>query len=208
MYLPKAASLHSLTEPEQTQALDLLFEPSPAIHDTLLPIVRDAEYKSYSELIDACHNRFLSLAATSATSASTTANLTDGSSTQLKSTPKPDPTLLSILGSHPRLGAKKVESVQSAAEQANLQGEGEVLARLNEEYEAKFPGLRYVVFVNGRGRPEIMENMRMRMTRGDYAQEVNAAIEAMCDIAKDRAGKIQGAATRKRTNEARGREGN
>ena len=44
-----------------------------------------------------------------------------------------------------------------------MQGGEEVvaeLARLNEAYEAKFPGLRFVVFVNGRGRGEIMAIMR------------------------------------------------
>lgn len=53
-----------------------------------------------------------------------------------------------ILGSHPRLGEKKVESVQSQAEQAQLNTgpteEAEKLKALNEEYEKTFPGLRYV----------------------------------------------------------------
>lgn len=52
-----------------------------------------------------------------------------------------------ILSSHPRLGAKKVESELSQKEQAGLQGgeeEGRVLGELNREYEDKFPGLRYV----------------------------------------------------------------
>ncbi|KJZ76859.1 hypothetical protein HIM_03736 [Hirsutella minnesotensis 3608] len=88
------------------------------------------------------------------------------------------------------VGAKGVDSAQSAAEQANLAGEGEELAALNAEYEARFPGLRYVVFVNGRGRPEIMRDMRARIDEGDYAKEVGAALQAMCDIAKDRASKL------------------
>lgn len=172
----------------QTKTLDLLFEPSPAIHDSLLPIARTPGFSSYPEFIDACHSRLLALA-------------------EYSSPDEPDPVLLSILGSHPRLGQKKVDSEQSAAEQANLQGEGEELAKLNQEYEEKFPGLRYVVFVNGRGRPEIMENMRERISRGDFDKEVEAALQvcahdllhsqavtdphqAMCDIAKDRAKKL------------------
>ncbi|KAF4983351.1 hypothetical protein FZEAL_1203 [Fusarium zealandicum] len=170
MALPQPQDLHKADKDRQIQALDLLFEPSPAIHSTLVPVLRSAEYKSYPDLIDACQSRLSSLI----------------SSTPLGS---PDATLLSILGSHPRLGAKKVESAQSAAEQANLQGEGDELAKLNKEYEQRFPGLRYVVFVNGRGRPEIMQDMRARIARGDFAKEVDAALQAMCDIAKDRASK-------------------
>ncbi|RBR14392.1 hypothetical protein FVER53590_08994 [Fusarium verticillioides] len=92
--------------------------------------------------------------------------------------------------SPPRTRAKKVDSAQSSAEQANLQGQGEELAKLNKEYEEKFPGLRYVVFVNGRGRPEIMENMKARISRGDFSKEVDEALQAMCDIANDRASKL------------------
>lgn len=157
-HLPHIANLHSYGDLSQAELLDYLFEPSPEIHSTLLPIIRTAQYTTYPDLIDACQIRLLSLAASS-----TTAN--------------PNPSLLSVLGSHPRLGQKKVDSAQSAAEQAQLQGEGEELAKLNQEYEAKFPGLRYVVFVNGRGRPEIMRDMRTRIDRGDYTKEVDAALQ-------------------------------
>ncbi|KAM0342965.1 hypothetical protein ACHAPU_008995 [Fusarium lateritium] len=171
MALPQPQDLRVADEAEQIKTLDLLFEPSPEIHSNLIPVLRDSEYASYSELIEVCKTRLFSLASSSSSST-------------------PDKTLLSILGSHPRLGAKKVESAQSVAEQANLQGQGEELAKLNKEYEDKFPGLRYVVFVNGRGRPEIMENMRARISRGDFAQEVDEALQAMCDIANDRASKL------------------
>jgi 2-oxo-4-hydroxy-4-carboxy--5-ureidoimidazoline (OHCU) decarboxylase len=52
-----------------------------------------------------------------------------------------------------------------------------MLAKLNGEYEDKFPGLRYVVFVNGRPRPVIMENMRARIARGDIKAERAEAIQ-------------------------------
>lgn len=155
--LPNVADLKSLPDADKAAALDLLFEPSPGIHSTLIPVIQTQQYASYNELIERCRTAFQALV-----SATNTRN----------------PTLLSILGSHPRLGAKKVESAQSVAEQAKLGGgESEVLARLNAEYEAKFPGLRYVVFVNGRGRPEIMEDMRVRMDRGDFDKEVDAALQ-------------------------------
>lgn len=102
-----------------------------------------------------------------------------------------------VLGSHPRLGSKKVDSVQSAAEQAQLnvgaEEEAAKLKALNDEYEAKFPGLRYVVFVNGRSRPVIMEDMRRRIDRGDIKLEEQEAISAMISIALDRARKLQAA---------------
>lgn len=47
------------------------------------------------------------------------------------------------------------------------------------------------VFVNGRPRPEIMHNMRERIARGDIQAERLEAIQAMCDIALDRASKLQ-----------------
>lgn len=161
--LPPILEFHTFPDLEQTDVLDALFEPSPAIHAKLIPVVRTAEYSTWPELIDACHIRLLALATSTSTSS-------------------PDPTLLSILGSHPRLGEKKIESAHSAAEQANIQrdtseAQAEELARLNRLYEETFPGLRYVVFVNGRGRPEIMEDMKTRIARADYTKEVDAALQ-------------------------------
>ncbi|KAK1732019.1 OHCU decarboxylase [Colletotrichum tamarilloi] len=157
--LPDVKSLNSLPVEQQAKVLDALFEPSPAIHACLLPSISTTSFQSYDEFINQAQKIFEALTA--------------------------DPTqkaqLHSIIGSHPRLGAKKVESAQSAAEQAQLQsGDATELAALNAEYEEKFPGLRYVVFVNGRGRPEIMENMRARISRGDLALEEIAAIQASC----------------------------
>lgn len=153
--LPPIQTIHTLPVHDQTNILDNLFEPSPSIHDTLLPIL-NTEHTTYLSLINACHKHLQTL--TSPTN------------------------LLSILGSHPRLGEKKITSAHSIAEQANLQRnsdhaqEGE-LVRLNAEYEDKFPGLRYVVFVNGRGRLEIMDEMRRRIARGNYDMEVDAALQ-------------------------------
>lgn len=44
--------------------------------------------------------------------------------------------------------------------------------------------------MNGRPRPVIMENMRERIDRGDIQAERLEAIQAMCDIAADRAAKL------------------
>ncbi|KZL83426.1 ohcu decarboxylase [Colletotrichum incanum] len=169
-FLPDISTLSNLSAEEQTRVLDTLFEPSPAIHALVLPSISAASFRSYDELITHCYKIFEALTAD----------------------PSRKAELHSIIGSHPRLGAKKVESSQSAAEQAQLQsGDATELAALNAEYEARFPGLRYVVFVNGRGRPEIMDNMRKRISRGDLASEERAAVQAMCNIARDRAAKLQ-----------------
>jgi 2-oxo-4-hydroxy-4-carboxy--5-ureidoimidazoline (OHCU) decarboxylase len=50
------------------------------------------------------------------------------------------------------------------------------LGELNAEYEARFPGLRYVVWVNGRGREEVMADMRRRIERGDLREEEREGI--------------------------------
>ena len=208
--LPPIASVPHSPDAQLTHILDLLFEPSPPLHALSLPVLRSTTFPSYAVLIAAINTQLADLAHSSA--------------------PDDVTRLSEILCSHPRLGAAKVESEQSRREQAQLAGGGagdegakekekekEMLGRLNEEYEARFPGLRYVyvlfflflfvglwfliqiwesdevysVFVNGRARPAIMENMRTRIDRGDISAERQEAIQAMCDIALDRAGKLQ-----------------
>lgn len=95
-----------------------------------------------------------------------------------------------MLSSHPRLGEKKVDSAMSRMEQAamlkasggNVEDEAkikeaETLKELNRKYEEAFPGLRYVVFVNGRPRTVIFENMKSRIARGDIVEERREAIK-------------------------------
>ncbi|CCG82936.1 Putative uncharacterized protein [Taphrina deformans PYCC 5710] len=95
-----------------------------------------------------------------------------------------------VLNAHPRLGATTIESAQSVHEQRNLTAssaaERDRLKVLNEAYEARFPGLRYVVFVNGRSRAVVMDDMARRIERGSVALERREAIAAMVDIALDR----------------------
>lgn len=168
MSLPPVTTLPTLPSEIVTSTLDLLFEPSPALHALALPTLRDPanSFASYTDLIAALRKQLLALA-----------SYTEG---DLPSRT----TLHSILGSHPRLGEPKRESLseQSRAEQRRLQEEGgqetaEKLARLNREYEARFPGLRYVVFVNGRGREEVMRDMERRIARGDGRTEEREAVE-------------------------------
>ncbi|KAF2646207.1 hypothetical protein P280DRAFT_4311 [Massarina eburnea CBS 473.64] len=172
--LPSITTLPHLPDADLSKVLDLLFEPSPPLHALSLPVLRSTAFPTYDVLVAAVNAQLGALAQSDS--------------------PADVEKLSEILCAHPRLGEKKVESEQSRAEQAQLQKGGEEekekLAKLNREYEDKFPGLRYVVFVNGRERPVIMENMRARIDRGDIKAERLEAIQAMCDIAADRAAKL------------------
>lgn len=180
MALPPPSVLSDLPTEEIGHVLALLFEPSPALVALLSSDIKSSNFPSYDTLITHASSRMTALVP--------------------ESTDAPSATLDAILGSHPRLGAPKSEhlSAASRAEQAQLQSassdearkQAEALASLNAEYEAKFPGLRYVVFVNGRPRPEVMDDMRARIARGDPLMERMDAIAAMCDIAKDRVDKM------------------
>ncbi|KAF1936428.1 hypothetical protein EJ02DRAFT_359141 [Clathrospora elynae] len=173
--LPAISTLPHAPDAELTTVLDLLFEPSPPLHSLTLPVLRSTTFPSYDVLITAVTAQLTALA----------------SSEERGDVAK----LEEILCAHPRLGSKKVASAQSRQEQAQLQQGGseddnDKLAALNTEYEEKFPGLRYVVFVNARPRPVIMDNMRARIARGDISAERHEAIHAMCAIALDRASKL------------------
>src|SRR5579863_3043632 len=112
----------------------------------------------------------------------------------------------SFIGGHPRIGEIKGLSALSASEQAAHATPPEVLARLaelNEEYERRYPGLRYITFVNGRSRKMIMLEMMEKLgieddwRKGDnkevYRQgsdewvlEVRRALKDIGNIAKSR----------------------
>ena len=127
--LPPIHSLHTLPIPDQSQTLTTLFEPSAALLALALPISH-TPHPTYTALVAAI-------------------------GTALRALPEDSDSLREILSSHPRLGEKRIDSALSRAEQgamvaASGSGEGggeseeETLRRLNGEYEARFPGLRYV----------------------------------------------------------------
>ena len=62
------------------------------------------------------------------------------------------------------------------------------LNHLNDEYEKKF-GFKFVVFVNGRARKELIPVIKQRMNNS-RDEEMKTGIQAMCDIAKDRLKKL------------------
>jgi 2-oxo-4-hydroxy-4-carboxy--5-ureidoimidazoline (OHCU) decarboxylase len=82
------------------------------------------------------------------------------------------------LAAHPRIGERSPE--QHGDDPAVLAE----LAELNREYEERF-GFRFVVFVNGRSRAEILPVLRERIHR-TREEEMDTALEALCAIAEDR----------------------
>lgn len=95
---------------------------------------------------------------------------------------------IAVLDAHPRIGAPRGLSERSAAEQrATDATDGstlDALARLNDAYERRF-GFRFVVFVAGRSRAEIVPVLRERLER-TRADELATGLEEFLAIARDR----------------------
>ena len=132
--LPDITTVSSLDTEARAQILDTLFEPCTQLHTLSVSTLSESTFPTYNALIAVVGSQ-----------------LTELFKSDLESDQK---WLDSILSAHPRLGEKRVESELSKKEQAAMaaasggQGDSEEvkerLSALNEEYEAKFPGLRYV----------------------------------------------------------------
>ena len=87
-----------------------------------------------------------------------------------------------ILDAHPAIGGAPT-SERSRREQGSDDDPAVLaeLARLNAEYEAVF-GFRFVVFVNGRPRREIVPVLRERMQR-TREEELQTAVDELVSIA-------------------------
>lgn len=97
------------------------------LQELSLPFLSTHKFDSYPTLIAAIGNQLTLLAESSS--------------------PSDARSLDSVLNAHPRLGEKKLESLQSSVEQASLAGDPDEegkLRELNQRYERAFPGLRYV----------------------------------------------------------------
>jgi 2-oxo-4-hydroxy-4-carboxy--5-ureidoimidazoline (OHCU) decarboxylase len=113
----------------------------------------------------------------------------------------PEPDQIELIDAHPRLGAppgsvsalshveqgydREAATRQADADWARLASE---LERLNEAYEARF-GFRYCVFVRGRPREALLPEFRAALT-ADRERELQRAIDAVVDIARDRHSKL------------------
>ena len=94
--------------------------------------------------------------------------------------------LVEALAAHPAIGARTGLSARSAAEQGTdsdpvILSE---LAYLNQVYEEKF-GFRFVVFVDGRPKREVLDMLRERLAR-TREEELATGVRELVAIAKDR----------------------
>ncbi|CAJ0746031.1 13040_t:CDS:2 [Entrophospora sp. SA101] len=114
---------------------------------------------------------------------------------------------LEIINAHPRLGDnRKNLSIMSLNEQgynnnasssenvnANVNEEEDKinskLQELNSQYENKF-GFKFVIFVNGRSRKELIPIIEEKIQNGDKDEELNRGLIDMMDIAMDRLKKL------------------
>ena len=125
-----------------------LFEHSPVLDDHLVPKLAPSTSTSYT-------------------------NIVDRSAVIIKSWP---PNLRSsFISGHPRIGEQNPAqlSALSAAEQERYYTPKWVIERLgwlNAVYERRYEGLRYITFVNGRTRTEVMEEMESRLGIPEKAQ--------------------------------------
>lgn len=92
---------------------------------------------------------------------------------------------IEALNAHPAVGAKRL-SVRSSAEQGSNADPAVLteLSYLNQVYEEKF-GFRFVVFVAGRSKREILEVLRTRIGRTREEELVTGCRELVA-IARDR----------------------
>ena len=93
---------------------------------------------------------------------------------------------IEALNAHPAIGARTGLSARSAEEQGG-DADPVVLSELayqNQVYEEKF-GFRFVVFVNGRPKAEILDVLRERLARA-REEELDTAVRELVAIARDR----------------------
>jgi 2-oxo-4-hydroxy-4-carboxy-5-ureidoimidazoline decarboxylase len=95
---------------------------------------------------------------------------------------------VAVLNAHPRIGATTGLSARSAAEQRASETTDratlKTLDGLNDAYERRF-GFRFVVFVGGRSRAEIVPVLEARLGR-TREEELATGIEEFLAIARDR----------------------
>ena len=103
--------------------------------------------------------------------------------------------LVATLNAHPRIGADPRELSQLSAREQGADADPRILdelMRLNKQYEQAF-GFRFVVFVNGRSKAQILPVFRERSTRSREA-ELRTGIEEFLAISLDRLRKMKAAA--------------
>ncbi|GBC07181.1 hypothetical protein RclHR1_00730030 [Rhizophagus clarus] len=171
------SELNELSYEEFISKINILFEPSLSLANALYS---SRPFASYISLIS--------------------------SATDFIQNPElPFSTKLEIINAHPRLGEnKKNLSTLSLREQGYMesstkynssQNESDtvnedeivntILQELNHKYEEKF-GFRFVIFVNGRSRKEIIPILQDKLANGNQDDELKRGLLDMMNIANDR----------------------
>ncbi|KAI0272589.1 Oxo-4-hydroxy-4-carboxy-5-ureidoimidazoline decarboxylase [Gloeopeniophorella convolvens] len=159
--LPSISEIFASTDVDEggplAQAFSTLFEPSPVLFEFLVPSISALILRPDTPLTHRTYNALI-----------------DVSIQELEGWPHDRQAV--FLGGHPRIGEVKALSALSASEQAAHATAPEVLNRLNAlnyEYERRYPGLRYITFVNGRSRKMIMVEMEEVLGVGNGSIDVH-----------------------------------
>ena len=98
----------------------------------------------------------------------------------------PEDEQIEALATHPRIGQRVNISEQAAREQGSDEDPAllAALSKLNKAYEQKY-GFRFVVFVDGRPRAEVLSVLRQRMQHS-REEELAAGLDDLVAIALDR----------------------
>ncbi|MGH2406249.1 MAG: 2-oxo-4-hydroxy-4-carboxy-5-ureidoimidazoline decarboxylase [bacterium] len=97
----------------------------------------------------------------------------------------PEDERIEALNAHPAIGAGGLSAASAREQSAGTDGATlDALVRLNRAYEEKF-GFRFVVFVNGRPKAEILRVLQERLGR-TRTEEVETAVDELVAIAVDR----------------------
>jgi 2-oxo-4-hydroxy-4-carboxy--5-ureidoimidazoline (OHCU) decarboxylase len=97
----------------------------------------------------------------------------------------PEEDRIEALNAHPVIGAPRLSAASSREQGAGADAATlDALVRLNRAYEEKF-GFRFVVFVNGRPKAQILKVLEDRLGRS-RDQELETAVEELVAIARDR----------------------
>ncbi|RUS15939.1 Oxo-4-hydroxy-4-carboxy-5-ureidoimidazoline decarboxylase [Endogone sp. FLAS-F59071] len=168
--LPPIAELNASPRDSFFSAVNTLFETAPPLADRLYAA---RPFASYAHLID--YSQALVLG--------------DDLNRDEK---------IEIINAHPRIGENPAKlsalslKEQGYEERTILPEEREVnetLARLNEAYEMRY-GFKFVVFVAGRSRTEIIKVVEQRLTTDDPQDELITGLTDMMSIARDRLRKL------------------
>ena len=151
------------------ESVHLLFEPAPPLSEKLYALI---PFHSYKQLLDAAIDALQ----------------------EMNESEK-----IVVLDAHPKIGAaKETLSALSYQEQGytnpNQQSNQqfliqEKLIQMNNEYEKKY-GFKFVVFVNGRSRAEIIPVFEQRLHHSSRSVELETGLRDMMEIARDRLNKL------------------